>query len=426
MIAPLPSEHRQPPLHSSATENHTSRRPSLFDRHDKQPIALFLLEVSHLDARLLELSLNGRAASVIRLVADMASAEVVLVDCDLPQATGAVRLAMSTPGTAIVGYAANPRESHRLFPDLLVLGKPLKIEELSQALTLVSALNAKEKTRPAETRKPPIVTSQKPSPVPQAQPFPRRESPVSNEPQSAFGDSVWGDDNDLCGKFPDLPRNRPAKLPEKLFFNPDNYLVGALQKAVQESRSSGEALAILGFPRVIRVHSTPERICLSSFTGTRLRPASMTQLPSGTAQIVADPGPQQEISREVRYTHEDLLWNVAVWGARGRLPRGCDPYRPVRLRVWPDFTNCFSPPHALRIAALWVEKNATPIDIAAELRIPQRYVFTFFTAAYFAGLLDRRNDPLLADLRSNQHGRNQPSPNSSMLERMLRKLLDAL
>ena len=89
MIAPLPSEHRQPPLNSSVAENDTSRQPSLFDRHGKQPIALFLLEVSHLDARLLELSLNGRAASVIRLVADIASAEVVLVDCDLPQATGA-------------------------------------------------------------------------------------------------------------------------------------------------------------------------------------------------------------------------------------------------------------------------------------------------------------------------------------------------
>jgi hypothetical protein len=425
MIAPLSSEYQQAQPDPSTADTNVSRQPSLFDRQGKQPIALFLLEVSHLDARLLELSLTRPTAKTIHLVADMASAEVVLVDCDLPQATGAVQLALSTPGLAVVGYAANPKESHRQFPDLLVLGKPLKIEELTQALTLVSALKAKEKSQATGTTKQPVPVH-KPAPISKPQ-TPRAQQPnTMSEPTSAFGDSVWGDDNDLCGKFPDIPRVRPAKLPEKLFFNPDNYLVGTLHKAVQESRSTGEALAILGFPRLIRVHSSPERICLSSFTGTRLRPASMTQLPSGTARIVADPGPQQEISREVRYTHEDLLWNVAVWGARGRLPKGCDPYRPVRLRVWPDFANCFSPPHALRIAALWVERAATPVDMAAELQIPQRYVFTFFTAAYFAGLLDRRNDPLPIDPRSNRRVRQEQSSNSSMLERMLRKLLDAL
>lgn len=425
MIAPFSPDYRQTNSDTHTTDSNKFRQPSLFDRHGKQPIALFLLEVNYLDARLLELSLSRPTMKAIRLVADMASAEVVLVDCDLPQATGAVSLAMSTPGLAVVGYAVNPRESHRLFPDLLILGKPLKADELAQALTLVSALNAEAKALSAGTKKQPA-PAKKLSPVTKPQPARTEEARASNEPPSAFGDSVWGDDNDLCGNFPDLPRIRPAKLPEKLFFNPENYLVGALYKAVQESRSSGEPLAILGFPRLIRVHHTPEPICLSSFTGTRLRPASMTQLPIGTAKIVADPGPQQGIDREVRYKHEDLLWNVAVWGARGRLPKGCDPYRPVRLRVWPDFTNCFSPPHALRIAALWVEKNATPIDIATELHIPQRYVFTFFTAAYFAGLLDRRNDPSLADSHIEQQAWDRQSPNASMLERMLRKLLDAL
>lgn len=405
------------------TESSTFRQPSLFDRQDKLPIALFLLEVSHLDARLLELCLSRSTAHRIRLVADMASAEVVLIDCDRPKAEGAVRLALSEPRLGIIGYASTPRERHTQFPDLLILGKPFKIDQLTQALTLVSAL--KRNVSPAPAVKPPASATKGPS---TAQPRPERTSRTRayEESHGAFGDSVWGDENDLCGNLPDLPPTRPAHLPEKLFFNPDNYLIGALRNAVQKSRASGEALAILGLSRLIRVHSLPERVCLSSFSGTRLRPASMTQLPSGTVKILADPGPQQDVGREVRYTHEDLLWNVAVWGARGRLPKGCDPYQPVRLRVWPDFAHCFSPPHALRIAALWVEKNASPIDIATELHIPQRYVFTFYTAAYFAGLLERRGDPQLTDPRRDRRARSEKSLHSSRLERMLRKLLDAL
>lgn len=411
------------------TESGTLRQPSLFDAQDKLPIALFLLEVSHLDARLLELCLSRSTEHRIRLASDMASAQVVLIDCDRPNAEGAVRLALSEPRLRILGYASVPRERHQQFPELLILGKPFKIDELTQALTLISALQHNASSPPA-VKQPVSVPDSRPS-TPKPRPDPVGKIRGYSEPPgafqvSAFGDSVWGDQNDLCGNFPDIPHKRPTHLPEKLFFNPDHYLIGALFNAVQKSRASGEALAILGFSRLIRVHSTPENVCLSSFSGTRLRPASMTQLPSGTAKIVPDPGPQQETGREARYTHEDLLWNVAVWGARGRLPKGCDPYRPTRLRVWPDFTHCFSPPHALRIAALWVEKNASPIDIATELKIPQRYVFTFYTAAHFAGLFERRGDPQLTDPRRNRRVRSEKSLHSSMLERMLRKLLDTL
>ena len=42
----------------------------------------------------------------------------------------------------------------------------------------------------------------------------------------------------------------------------------------------------------------------------------------------------------------------------------------------------------MRIAALWTRTWASPVEIAARLGIAQRYVFSVYSSARFAGLLD--------------------------------------
>ena len=96
----------------------------------------------------------------------------------------------------------------------------------------------------------------------------------------------------------------------------------------------------------------------------------------------------QSSGNEMVHSSEDLLWNVAAWAARGRLPAGTDPYRPVRLRAWPNFTKVFMSPHAMRIAAAWTRTWASPVEIASRLGIAQRYVFSVYSSARFAGLID--------------------------------------
>ncbi len=81
-----------------------------------------------------------------------------------------------------------------------------------------------------------------------------------------------------------------------------------------------------------------------------------------------------------------FLWKLALWTSNGRVPAGIELSYPVYLRVWPNLSRLVVIPHALRIAALLIEKPRSLLDVAATLRIPQQYVFSFFSGAYALGI----------------------------------------
>ncbi|HPT48904.1 MAG TPA: hypothetical protein PLS67_11830 [Accumulibacter sp.] len=405
--------------HLPTNEEAASIRKSIFDRDDGQSIALFLLQASHVDAYAIRLALENDAKHRVCLVENIAAAQVVLIDCDRPGADGAMRQ-VAMHGKDAIGYASNPKEQHKRFPNIIVLGKPIKIDELIQALTLVSAVAIKAPSRPVEQ----VTTI--PKPTAPAAAHRQAARPFVDAP-SRFGESLSGENIDICGSNGDIAGTRSGEPPAKLFFHPEHYLLGPLLRAVRESKTTGLPRAVVGLPRMIRVASTPEAVCRTDFSHNRLRPASMTQLPRGAVLVVPDPGPCNDEGKETLYATRDLLWNVAIWAARGRLPKGSDPYQPVFLRAIPDFTRCFAPPYAETIATLWARKFASPVEIATELGIPQRYVFAFFTAARFAGLLDKRADAAALDSCQNARSSAAPANRCSLaFSRIVRKLINAL
>ena len=238
----------------------------------------------------------------------------------------------------------------------------------------------------------------------------------------------------------DLPAAPIGPLPERLFFNPNEYLIGHLQRAIEHAASNGRPHLIAGLPRLIGVRPLPVPACITDFRDNQLRPLSMAQLPPTTARLISASSLTNNGSETVSAS-EDFLWNVAAWAARGRLPEGTDPYKPVRLRAWPNFTKVFMSPHALRISALWVRTWASPVEIAARLGIPQRYVFSVFSSARFAGLLDSTppvrpgaipQPPVSTSASTPTRSavaepvtRQQPQ-RPSILSRILRKLLNAV
>lgn len=382
-----------------------------------QPVALHLLEVGSMDQRLIGLSVERHMKHVLRLVSEPDQARAVLIDCDRQGAQDALRQARLLRGVGIVGYAFNPRERNNAFPGIEILNKPLALDRLPEALDrAIAAAGAAPPTIPAD------------SPPPAAPPAP-----------PTLGEGVQADDADLCGALEDLPPTPGAPLPDKAFFEPSDYLIGTLAQAVRTTAELGRPQAIAGLPRIIRIEPKPAPTCIAGYRDNQLRPLSMAQLPQSTARIVPAPSFQEHIAGEVACAAEELLWNVAAWGARGRIPAGHDPYRPVRLRAWPNFPAIFVSPHALRIAALWVRSHATPVEIASRLAIPQRYVFSFYSAAHFSGLLDLQPPPSTpAPVESAPQTERvpdtpvaprhpAPSPQKpSLLSRILRKLLNAV
>lgn len=410
-------------------------------RHSNPPgqplTALYLLHVGSMDARLIGLSTERHWKHQVKLASALNQAEVVLVDCDRPGIEGAVEQLAAYPRTGVLYYAFHPKDHAQRFPNRVILGKPLNLEALPAILAKAAADAAHLIAAP-----PPRFVTPASAPVVVEEPGP-----------ASLGHGLQTEDErDLCGAMDDLPATPGQPLPDRLFFNPDKYIIGHINRAVEQAANTGRPHLVAGLPRLIGVRATPVPACITDFRDNQLRPLSMTQLPLTTARIVSASTLPQGSGNEIVHSSEDLLWNVAAWAARGRLPAGADPYRPVRLRAWPNCTKVFMSPHAMRIAALWTRTWASPVEIAARLGIAQRYVFSVYASARFAGLLDTSlpprpvapaaparqfsapEDPTIQTATTAPStGKASPEPEAkqtqqrpSILSRILRKLLNAV
>ena len=378
------------------------------------PNALHLLHVGSMDAHLIGLSIERRWTRSIHLVASLADAQVVLIDCDRPGMDAALSQLEAHPHIGVVFYAFHPGDHAPRFHPQPVLGKPLRLEHLPTTLSQARTEARSRTMRPTWARLPV-------PPAPKAMPS-STEAPAA----APLGHGLMSEDErDLCGAMDDIPATPGAPLPDKLFFEPDDYLVGRVHQACALAKTSGCPQVISGLPRLLAIEPRPAPACISSFRENQLRPLAMTQLPAATGKVVGTRQVFEADRNTIRMAVEDLLWNTAAWAARGRLPRGTDPYAPVRLRAWPCFTRAFVWPHAMRIVALWTRMPASPVDIARRLDIPHRYVFSVYSAAHLAGLLDRRPQPSvnIAPLKVET---SATAARPSILSRILRKLRDAV
>jgi hypothetical protein len=69
------------------------------------------------------------------------------------------------------------------------------------------------------------------------------------------------------------------------------------------------------------------------------------------------------------------------------VPKGTMLDRPVRLKHWPNFTRILLFPEAMRIAALLSEHTYSLTKTAQLLKIDERCVYSFYSAAYALGLV---------------------------------------
>ncbi len=276
-------------------------------------------------------------------------------------------------------------------PDTLFVRKPIPvktlitaIEQQCQRLVAASDTSGTVSTKPAQAASP-----EKTSPVT------ARPRPKARKAASFMGSAK---EQTFVGTAPDIDPQDPAQT-AKIYYNPDYYLQGHLQQAlnlaVRYNRNvaiegSWPAMELLIQERKIRV-ATEER---------RLR--SHCTLPDATREVVLrqfDGESKLDKGSQQAYSLPALFWKVALWASRGRLPVGTSLSQPIYLRRWPNFTRLDVTPYALAIAALWAEQPRSLIDTAEHLQIPQRYVFAFYSAAnslQLAGETRRAVDTLIA------------------------------
>lgn len=188
-----------------------------------------------------------------------------------------------------------------------------------------------------------------------------------------------------CGSSADLDLT-DASIRAQLTYDPARCFQRVLERAIADARRSGTAQEICGqLPARLRIVPGAAVTIESALKTSFLRVVSTHELQSVSMRIVPSPDP---IPAATRTDAAVLLWQIALWTARGRLPVTIKPDTPVRLRQWPNFTRIAETPHAMQIASILTKSTLSAIDLCDRLKIPQRFVFSFLSAAHANGLVE--------------------------------------
>lgn len=221
------------------------------------------------------------------------------------------------------------------------------------------------------------------------------------------------DFKNTIGSAPDIDPNDPAQL-AKAYFDPHGYLLSNVRKAYEIALDKNAAVRMEGswspitlFAQEGHVHvdmhdSQLRSVCIVPNDDTDIR---ICVLPANQAALEYTHFATQRALQDV----DAFVWRIALWTSRGRVPAGTDLSTPIFLRHWPCMTRLLITPHALRIAALWAHRPHSLLQTAQALRIPQRYVFAFYSAAHTLDLagLSRRDADMLVEpstVRPKNHG----------------------
>jgi hypothetical protein len=211
----------------------------------------------------------------------------------------------------------------------------------------------------------------------------------------------------FVGTAPDIDPDDPTQL-ARIYYNPDHYLQGHIQQALNLAVRYNKNVTVEGpWPAIDLAIET--RTIWVDAGDRQLRP--YCTIPDATREVpLLTHDELRPYTGRHSYSVAAFLWQLALWASRGRLPAGTSLTQPIYLRHWPNFTRLQVTPHALAIAALWSKQPRSLIDTSRSLKIPQRYVFAFYSATkalQLAGETRRAVDTLLQPpnvQRSNRRG----------------------
>lgn len=224
---------------------------------------------------------------------------------------------------------------------------------------------------------------------------------------------------ELCGNSDDV-----LNVADIVLFTPENYLLTNLQEAVRLARQSNQQVE-LKFPNGGMALLIPETNQVYCSLDTRSDEfAMLCNNPVQTGQVtlhILSSTEQAHWEGQIRDSQlhdlEAFMWVASLLTAQGRLSRNVDVNQRTALKHWPNMTRLEQFPQIMRIAALWNQRPATPPEIAKALGIPQRYVFSFCTAASTLNLFE------LDQTKLKSREKEKPKESRGLFSRLLKRLL---
>ncbi len=208
------------------------------------------------------------------------------------------------------------------------------------------------------------------------------------------------------GHRDDIDPSNSAQLATVLY-DPKDFLQGHLQSAIKIAYSRKEAvrletpwknITILPEQRLVYLAADEAQVraaCAIPFrniVGLDVDSASMKQA------VNIKPVGQEELEEILDSPYlmrlDAFLWKIALFTSKGRLPKNVDIQQAFFLKRWPGMTRLLLSPHAMRIAALLVQKPYSLFDASHKLGVRQQYVFAFVSAAHALGLIGQQAIPV--------------------------------
>jgi len=202
-------------------------------------------------------------------------------------------------------------------------------------------------------------------------------------------------DRRFCGAAADVDLGE-AKQRQSIFYSPAESLQGKLQMANSRARQKKQAIIVaIKFEDDIETITLLPRInkVITALDDKKL--SYLCTVPLYCLEIKLfrqNMEKSRELERHAIKIHgqsiDALLWKVALWTSRGRVPAGVNLNSPVYLKHWPNFTRLHVTPGAFSIAALLHDKPMSLVLLIKLLSIPQRYVFAFYSGAIALDLVE--------------------------------------
>lgn len=239
------------------------------------------------------------------------------------------------------------------------------------------------------------------SPPPASHPAPSKiAAPSGSEPARDY--------RDVCGHLPDINCEDLEQVRQRSF-DAEGTLLDWLRRTQIRSDNMRKAVSLNIQDKDVAIISSMERVARVVLSDEILRNNASKRFIANQVrmtEIATDPPQAAPRPFGEPVSLEALLWKMALWTYRGRLPAGTSVRERVYLRRWPNLPRLLDVPDAMRISALLVGQPLALPRVAEALQIPQRHVFAFYGAAQAAGLANhakREADNLLASVPPRKH-----------------------
>lgn len=167
----------------------------------------------------------------------------------------------------------------------------------------------------------------------------------------------------------------------KVYFEPKKYLYYHLVKAVKMAQTTKSDIIIKTVFGNIYYHRKKDEF-IHDFDETKLRFMRSNTVFKNTKLLRLEKKSQIILHHPIKESREKMIWQSAILASRGKLPQNTEVHKAVILKCWPNYSKLQLFRYIVQITAAWSRHRISLADTAAKLKIPQRYVFTLYTAMF--------------------------------------------